>query len=165
MITSLESILEAHPFFKGLKPEYTNLIVGCASNVRFEAGEEIHREGEAADKFYIIRQGKVAIEIFVPGRGDVTIETLGEGEILGWSWLFPPYQWYSNARSLELTRAIALDGKCLRSKCENDPALGFELVKRLAQIMMHRLHAVRLQLLDLYKTEYHPGPKGNGKSK
>ena len=155
MITSLESILEAHPFLKGLKPEYTNLIVGCASNIRFEAGKEIHREGEEADTFYIIRHGKVAIEIFVPGRGNITIETLGEGEILGWSWLFPPFRWHANARALELTRAIALDGKCLRSKCENDPALGFELIKRLARIMMDRLHGFRLQLLDLYKTESH----------
>jgi CRP-like cAMP-binding protein len=118
--------------------------------VRFNAGETIFREGEDADKFYLIRQGKVALETAVPQRGSVIIQTLGEGEVLGWSWLVAPYRWRFDARATELTRAIALDGKCLRGRSEEDHDLGYELMKRAAQIMEQRLQAARLQLLDVY---------------
>ncbi len=154
MMTNLEPVLAEHPFSKGLKPEYLQLIVGCASNVRFDAGRQIYRAGEEANTFYIIRHGKVAVELFIPGRGNVTLETLGEGDVLGWSWIFPPYRWHFDARAVDLTLATALDGKCLRAKCEADPALGFELIKRVAHILIHRLHATRLQMLDVY------GPQG-----
>jgi CRP-like cAMP-binding protein len=147
---TLERILAEHPFFQGLASRYLQLIVGCASNVRFDAGEFIFREGEEANQFYIIRHGKVALDILVPERGPITIETLGAGEILGWSWLIPPYYWHFNARAAELTRAIALDGKCLRTKCEDDHDLGYELLKRFAHIIEQRLQATRLQLLDVY---------------
>ena len=153
MMTNLEPILAEHPFSKGLNPEYLQLIVGCASNVRFEARQQIYRAGEEANTFYIIRTGRVSVELFVPGRGNVTLETLGEGDVLGWSWIFPPYTWHFDARAVELTRATALDGKCLRSKCEADPAFGFELIKRVSHMLMHRLHATRLQVLDVYGTK------------
>ncbi|MCS6816463.1 MAG: cyclic nucleotide-binding domain-containing protein [Blastocatellia bacterium] len=147
---TLERLLAEHPFFAGLDARHIQLIVGCATNVRFDAGQMIFREGEEANEFYVIRHGKVALEIFVPGRGPITIQTLGEGEILGWSWLVPPYHWRFNARAVELTRAIALDGKCLRTKCEDDHDLGYELLKRFAYIIEQRLQATRLQLLDVY---------------
>ena len=147
---TLEPILAVHPFFEGLEPKYLQLITGCASNVRFEAGTYIFREGEEASRFYIIRQGKVALETFAAQRGPITIETIEAGEVLGWSWLFPPYRWHFGARVVEPTRAITLDGVCLRNKGEADHDLGYELVKRVAQIMMQRLQATRLQLLDVY---------------
>ena len=147
---TLEPILAKHPFFEGLEPKYLQLITDCASNVRFEAGSYIFREGEAASHFYIIRQGKVALETFASQRGPITIETIEAGEVLGWSWLFPPYRWHFDARVVEPTRAIVLDGVCLRTKGETDHDLGYELVKRVAQIMMQRLQATRLQLLDVY---------------
>lgn len=147
---TLERILAEHPFFNGLKTHYLQLIVGCASNVRFNAGEFIFHEGEEANEFYLIRHGKVALEIFAPPRGPLTIQTIGEGEILGFSWLIPPHRWRFDARALELTRAIALDGKCLRTKCEEDQGLGYQLMKRFAHIVEQRLQATRLQLLDLY---------------
>jgi CRP/FNR family cyclic AMP-dependent transcriptional regulator len=147
---SLEPILSSHPFFKGLEQKYIHLVTGCASNVRFDAGKFVFREGEEAQHFYLIREGKVAIEIFTPHRGHMTIETLDEGNILGWSWLIPPYIWHFDARALETTRAIALDGKCLRKKCEEDHDLGYELLKRFSHIMEQRLSSTRLQLLDLY---------------
>ncbi len=147
---TLGPILAEHPFLKSLDPRHLQVIVGCASNVRFEAGQFIFREGEEANQFYIIRHGKVSLEVFAPGRGSITIQTVGEGEVLGWSWLFPPYHWHFDARALELTRAIAFDGKCLRTKCEEDHDLGYELVKRFAHILMERLQATRLQLLDVY---------------
>lgn len=147
---TLEQTLAEHPFFHGLEPRYLQLAVGCASNVRFDAGEFILREGEEANHFFLIRHGKVSLEVFAPNRGSLAIQTLEEGDILGWSWLIPPYQWRFDARAVELTRAIALDGKCLRAKCEEDHDLGYELLKRFTAILGRRLDATRFQLLDLY---------------
>ncbi len=147
---TLESILVEHPFFKGLDHRYMELITGCASNVRYGAGEYIFREGEDASRFYIIREGKVALETVGPRPEPITIQTVEAGEVLGWSWLFPPYRWHFSARVVEQTRAITLDGVCLRTKGEEDHDLGYELVKRVAQVMMERLQATRLQLLDVY---------------
>ncbi|MGO9268740.1 MAG: cyclic nucleotide-binding domain-containing protein [Terriglobia bacterium] len=147
---TLERILIEHPFFAGMKEEHMDLLVGCASNVRFDAGQFILREGQEANSFYLLRQGNVALDIYAPERGGITIQTLGAGEILGWSWLVPPYRWRFDARAVELTRAIALDGKCLRQKCENDCCLGYELLKRFAQVMVEHLNAARLQLLNVY---------------
>ncbi len=147
---TLERILGEHPFFAGLEPEYIRLLAGCASNVRFEAGTYIFCESQQADAFYLIRQGQVALEIFAPKRRPIIIETLGEGDILGWSWLVPPHYWRFHARAVELTRAFALDGVCLRAKCEQNHDLGYELLKRFASIIERRLDATRLQLLDVY---------------
>jgi CRP-like cAMP-binding protein len=149
---SLAPILKQHAFFEGLKPEYVDLLIDCASNVRFNGGEFIFHQGEAANRFYLIRHGTVAIEISSPKRKSITLKTLGENEVLGWSWLFPPYQWQFDARALELVRAIALDARCLRGKCDSDPVLGYDLMKRFSNIMLETLQATRLQLLDLYGT-------------
>jgi len=146
----LKKILADHPFFKGLNEDYLTLIVGCASNVRFEAGKMILREGEEANHFYLIRSGKVSLQFMTPNKGPLIIETLDEGDILGWSWLVPPYTWHFDAKASELTRMIALDGKCLRGKCENDHHLGFEFLKRFSDIMLKRLESTRIQLLDIY---------------
>jgi CRP-like cAMP-binding protein len=147
---TLEHILAEHSFFSGLESYYTNLLVGCAANVRFNAGAYILKEGEEANEFYVIRAGKVALEIFAPQRKPIMVETLGEGDILGWSWLLPPYHWKFHARAIEDTRALALDGKCLREKCEQNHDLGYELLKRFTQIIDRRLEATRFQLLDVY---------------
>lgn len=147
---TLEPLLTAHPFFQGLAQQDIKFITGCAKNVRFNAGQMLFQEGAEADQFYLIRSGRVALEIYVPGRGSIAIQTLEEGDILGWSWLFPPYVWKFDARSLELTRALALDGKCLRAKCEAEPKLGYELMKRISRVITERLEATRLQLIDIY---------------
>ena len=147
---TLEGILAEHPFFNGWEPRYLQLAVGCASNVRFDAGEFVFQEGEEANTFYLIREGRVALEVVFPGRGAVTIETLEGGELLGWSWLIPPYRWRFDARAVKMTRAIALDGKCLRGKCEEDHELGYKLVKEVASSLGQRLDATRLRLLDIY---------------
>jgi len=149
-IEDLERILAAHPFFKGMDELYHQLFVDCASNVRFEAGEYIFREGGEANQFYLIRHGRVAVEISTPERGSVIIQSLGEGDVLGWGWMIPPYRWRFDARAVELTRAIALDGRCLRERSEADHDLGFQLMKRAAQVMEERFQATRLQLLDIY---------------
>ncbi|UCG51163.1 MAG: cyclic nucleotide-binding domain-containing protein [Candidatus Latescibacterota bacterium] len=147
---TLESILAEHPFLEGLDPPHLEVIAGCASNVRFNKGDYIFREEDEADRFFLIRHGLVALDVFVPQRGPVTIDTIQEGDVLGWSWLFPPYSWHFDARALQLTRAVAFDGKCLREKCDKDVQLGYELVKRFAQVIMQRLQSARLQLLDIY---------------
>ena len=147
---TLERIIAEHPFLADLDPAFTSLMVGCAKNVRFNRGDYIFREGDPADQFYLIREGKVAVEIFAPQRTPIIVSTLGEGEILGWSWLLPPYQWKLNARAIEYLRAIALDGKCLRNKCEQNHDLGYEVLKRFARIIEQRLEATRMQLLDVY---------------
>jgi CRP/FNR family cyclic AMP-dependent transcriptional regulator len=148
---NLERILAEHPFFAGLEPAYLQLLVGCASNVRFDAGQTIFREGEEANQFFLIRHGRVALDIYAAERGAITIDTLDEGEVLGWSWLVPPYFWQFDARAVELTRAIALDGKCLRKKSEEDHELAYELLKRFVHIIEQRLQATRLQLLNVYE--------------
>jgi len=147
---TLERILGDHPLLKGLGEAHLKLITSCASNVSFEQGEFLFREGGDADCFYILRHGKVSLEVAAPGKGALTIVTLGEGEILGWSWLVPPHQWNYDGRALELTRAISLDGKCLRGKCEEDHHLGYEIFKRFSAIIARRLAATRMQLMDIY---------------
>jgi CRP/FNR family cyclic AMP-dependent transcriptional regulator len=149
---TLEGILSAHRFFHALDPRYLALLVGCAANVRFDAGEFLFRTGEEANQFFLIRAGKVALEISAPGRVPIVVQTVREDEILGWSWLIPPYHWQLDARAVEPTRAIALDGKCMRTKCEADHDLGYELLKRFAHIIEERLLQTRLQLLDVYGT-------------
>ena len=147
---TLERIIAEHPSFSGLRPEYTELVTGCASNTRFDSGTYLFKEGEEANEFFLIREGHVALEIFAPQRKPIIVQTVGAGEILGWSWLMPPYHWRFHARAVEPTRAFAFDGKCLRTKCEQNHDLGYELLKRLAAIIGQRLEATRLQLIDVY---------------
>jgi CRP/FNR family transcriptional regulator, cyclic AMP receptor protein len=150
MIHTLEPTIWEHPFFKGLEERYIQFITGCAKNVRFREGDVIFREGDAADEFYVIRRGLVAVELMVPQRGYVTVQTVGEGDVLDWSWLLAPYRWHFDARALQATSTLAFDGKCLRDKCEENHDLGYELLKRFTHIMTERLDAMRLQLMDLY---------------
>ncbi|MBI5668590.1 MAG: cyclic nucleotide-binding domain-containing protein [Chloroflexi bacterium] len=143
-------ILKETRFFKDLNPEYIELLAGCGSNARFDPGDYIFKEGGDADTFYLIRHGQVALEVHDPRRGQIVVDTLHEDDILGWSWLFPPYKWHYSARAMSLTRGVAMDGKCLRGKCDMDTALGYELMKRFAVIMVDRLQATRLQVLNIY---------------
>ena len=147
---TIETLLHDVPIFDGLEQPALELIAGCGSNVHFKPGEVLFREGDAADTFYVIRHGSIAVEAFVPARGHVTIETLDAGEVVGWSWLFPPYRCQFDARALTAVRATAFDGACLRGKCAADRVLGYELMSRFAQVLMERLQWTRLRLLDIY---------------
>jgi CRP/FNR family transcriptional regulator, cyclic AMP receptor protein len=148
---TIEPILAGHPFLKGLADDQLKLLVGCSANKVFKPGEFLAREGENADTFYFIREGTVQIEIFSPSHGPIVIQTLSGGEILGWSWIVPPYKWRFDAKASDTARVISLDGKCIREKCEKDHSLGFEMMKRFAVIIAERLEATRLQLLDIYE--------------
>ena len=150
MTTTLEPIIRQHPFFEGLEDHHLSIIVGCAKNVKFEEKEMVFQEGDDADWFYLIREGMVAIQIVVPQKGSTTVQTVEEGDVVGWSWLFPPYKWQFDVRALQQTRALAFDAKCLRTKCEEDHDLGYELFRRFSRIVTDRLEATRLQLMDLY---------------
>jgi CRP-like cAMP-binding protein len=147
---TIEGTIQGVPLFEGLTPDELALIAGCGSNVRFREGDLLFREGDDASTFYLVRHGTVALEMFVPGRGPVTIETLDAGEVVGWSWLFPPHRWHFDARALSLVRATSFDGACLRGKCESDPRLGYDLMSRFAQVIVDRLQWTRLRLLDVY---------------
>lgn len=146
----LERIVKEHPFFAGLGDEFGALVSGCAKNARFDAGQYLFHEGEPADQFYLIRHGRVALELTAPGRGAMTFQTLAEGEIVGVSWLVPPYRWTDDARAAGLVRAISIDAGCLRRKCEADHDLGYEMMKRFVPVLVQRLEATRLQILDVY---------------
>jgi len=147
---SLEPYLAEHPFLKGMEKRHIELLVGCAKNVRFEEGQHIFHEGDEANEFYFIRHGKLALEIFRPHKGGIVVQTVGSGDVLGWSWLVPPHFRHLDCRAMELTRAIALDGACLRGKCDEDHKLGYELMKRFAHLVEQELVSLRLQLLDIY---------------
>jgi len=147
---SIETLLADIPLLEGLDADTLALLAGCARNVHFDPGSPVIRRGDQADDFYLIRHGSVILETYVPGRGSVTIETLESGEVLGWSWLFSPYRWHLDARALTAVRATAFDGACLRGKCEDDPALGYALMSRFAQVLIERLQWTRLRLLDVY---------------
>lgn len=146
----LERIVSEHRFFAGLSTEFVDLVTGCCQNVRFDAGQFLLREGEAADQIYLIRHGRVALQISDPARGEMVFQTLGEGELVGVSWLIPPYRWSHDAKALELIRAISIDAKCLRNKCEADHSLGYEMMKRFVPVLVDRLQATRMQILDVY---------------
>ncbi len=146
----LQEILSGHRFFADLDPALCALVAGCGRNVRFEAGDYLFHEGEPADRFFLLRHGRVAFEVTAPGRGPLRFLTVGEGEVVGVSWLVPPYRWNYDAKALETIRAIALDAKCLRDKCEADHHLGYELMKRFVPELVRRLHATRLQMFDVY---------------
>ena len=147
---TLEPLLRDHPLLKGLEPEYLALLAGCAANVRFREGSFMFREGSPAGQCFLIREGKMALEIAAPGRGSIIVQTLGAGDVAGFSWLLEPHRWEFDGRAIEPVRALALDGTCLRGKCADDPRLGFELTQLFARLAIRRLQATRLRLLDVY---------------
>jgi CRP/FNR family transcriptional regulator, cyclic AMP receptor protein len=149
-LQAIRDLLAEHPFFAGLEPADLDLLAGCGTNVHFRSGQRILVEGEAADVFYLLRSGRVALEVGVPGRAPLMIDTVGAGEILGVSWLFAPHRWAFDATALDETSAVAVDAACLRGKCDADPRLGYLLMSRFARLLRDRLQATRLQLLDIY---------------
>jgi CRP-like cAMP-binding protein len=142
MKTLNDQILE-HPFVKGMGSRHLEILRRDAAETRFEKGQVIFREGEAAYQFYLLVEGKVALEAYLPGDDNIPLETLGAGDVLGWSWLFQPYSLHFQARALEPTRAIFLDGARLLVACEQDHDFGYELMKRTARVLINRLQAVR----------------------
>ena len=149
MPQQLDEILAQVPFFEGMAEDELALIAGCGRNVHFDAGETIFRQGDAADNFFVVRHGTVAVGNFVPPRGELVIETLEAGDLLGWSWLFPPYLWHFDARATEPTKAICFSGVLLRQHRDEDLMLSHELFKRTCEVMARRLQIARRKLLNM----------------
>ena len=146
-VPAVESVIAGHPFLCGLKPEYLRLLADSSMRVRYGAGEFIFREGDPANRFYLIEQGRVSLESPRRDATAVPIQVIGPGDVLGWSWLFPPYYWQFDARAVEPTTAIFLYGTRLREQCDQNQGFGFEMMKRMTQVVIHRLQATRKQLL------------------
>lgn len=149
-IHGLEKIVGEHPFFRGLAQEHIDLITGCARNALFDKGDFVEREGAPANTFHLVREGRIGLQMAVAGDPAVTFLTVKHGEVLGTSWLVPPYRFAFDALALEPTRTIALDAECLRGKCEADHSLGYDLMKRFVPVLVERMTAARLQALDIY---------------
>jgi CRP/FNR family cyclic AMP-dependent transcriptional regulator len=146
----LEAQIAAHPFLIGISAHHIRLLADCAMRSHFRAGEVIFREGESANRFYLIERGRVVLESSTLGE-PVKIEEIGDGDLLGWSWLFPPYAWHFSARALEDTTAIFFYGTVLREYSEKDHSLGLELFKRMSAVMLRRLQAARQKLLNVHQ--------------
>lgn len=147
---TLEELIAQAPVFAGLEAEQLELIAGCGRNEHVPDGTMLLREGDSADRFFLIRRGAVTLEVHAPGGGALVIETLHPGDVVGWSWLFAPYRWQLDGRVTEPSDLIAFDGACLRGKCDADHELGYQLMSRFAANVIARLQATRLQLLDVY---------------
>jgi CRP-like cAMP-binding protein len=144
---SINEAITDHAFFHGMKPEHLALLRDGAKVVQFKAGDVLFREGEPANQFYLIESGKIALEAHKPGDGTALVQTLGPGDVLGWSWLFPPFAWHLQARALEPAKVIMLSGAHLLVTAENNHEFGYELMKRVSQVVVHRLQATRKRLL------------------
>lgn len=151
-VRRIPELIAEHPFFGGLAPDHLQLIAGCGQNVHYAAGEMIFREGDPADTFLLLRRGDVALQVHAPPRGELIIQTLHAGDVLGFSGVFPPYRRHLDTRALTLARAISFDAACLRGKFAGDPRLGYELTQRFGRVLLERLRATRMQLLDVYGT-------------
>ena len=150
MTDDLGEILKTHAFLDGLDTAACDLVYGCARQVSFDAGTYLFHEAEPADELYLIREGRVALEVAVPGQGTLTFQTLTQDEVVGVSWLVPPYRWAYDAKALDPVRAIAVDARCLRDACDSDHDFGYALMKRFVPILIERLQATRFQIADVY---------------
>lgn len=149
--TSIRDLLNELGLFGDLEPADIDLLAGCGQNELYKAGAFLGHEGAAAENFFVVREGRVAVELYAPG-GPLVIESLGPGEIVGWSWVFPPYRWNYDVEALEPAHVITFDGACLRDKCESDHSFGYRILKHFAAVAMRRLEATRIRLLDIYGT-------------
>ncbi|MCF1645605.1 MULTISPECIES: Crp/Fnr family transcriptional regulator [Streptomyces] len=140
----------------GLPVEHRDRLMRLAREVSFGAGTRLFEEGRRADRFWVIRTGTVLLDLHVPGRGAAVIESLGHGELLGWSWHYPPYVWQLGAGALSPVRAWEFDAETVRALCARDPAFGRSIATWVGRVVTHRLQASRIRLLDLY------APYGSG---
>jgi CRP/FNR family cyclic AMP-dependent transcriptional regulator len=158
VIDAIGRSIHENPVFQGLSEAHQKFIAGCASLAVFQAGDYIYREGQPADKFYLIRHGRVGLETDIPGSDPIIVDTLREGDPLGWSWLIPPYRTHFDARAIELTRVICFDAACLRRKMDEDQSFGYDVYKRMTPVIAARLAAARRQMMDFYAR---PGERGS----
>ena len=149
-MNEIEPLLRSHRFLKGLDPEHLLTLAASASRALVAPGEFLCREGQPARATYLVRSGRIVLEIDAPPRGAVQVEDVGPDEVIGWSWLLAPYRWHFDARAVEPSEVLVLDGERLRAACDADHHLGYELEKRFLYLVTQRLERLRMQLLDVY---------------
>jgi CRP/FNR family transcriptional regulator, cyclic AMP receptor protein len=149
MIEISADALAAHPFLHGLSRDHLGVLAGTASDVTFPARQRLFDDGGSANRFWLLQSGHVALDLHVPGKGRMKIDTIGMGELLGWSWLFPPYRWAFGAVAVSPVEAFEFDARAVRACCESDPVLGYELTTRLAHVVAKRLQATRIRLITV----------------
>ena len=150
MMDTVQARISAHRFFAALTDGQRAALAADGTAVTFEAGQRLFDEGGRADKFWLIEEGCIALDLRVPGRGDQIVETLATDTVLGWSWLHPPYRWHFGAVARVVTTAIEFDAHAVRRRCDEDPALGYAVLRSFTPVITERLQATRLRLLDLY---------------
>ena len=153
-IRTMDRILSEHPLFRDLSQEYLTLLAGCAHNELFKPGEFVYRHGEDADHFYLIRRGTVALETSTVERGVVTIQTLSKDDLVGYSWLLPPYRYHNDAHALKWTLAVSINARCLRDKCDINHDLGYQLMRRFLPVIADRLKHAELQMMNVYDAHH-----------
>ena len=153
-MASIGDLLARQPLLASLGRDDVDRLADCGHIEVFADGSLLAREGEPADWFYVIRGGRVALELASPAGSPLGIETLGWHDMVGWSWIFPPHLWTCDVRAIGTTRVIAVNGGCLRRRCDDDPAFGYRLMRLFARLAAERLHATRLRLLDLYERDH-----------
>ena len=146
----IDQLLHDQPFFADLGESTVELLAGCAMNTHAAPGDLLFSEGQPADRFFLLRHGRVALEVHRPGTRPLVIDTADDGDVVGWSWLIPPYRWLFDARVVEPTRAVVFDAQCMRDKCDADPAVGYALLQRVTQVMYTQLQSARIRLVDVY---------------
>jgi len=150
MTDTLDHVLAAQPFFTGMTAAHLERLASVARPVTVETGRKVFHEGDVADACYLILEGDLALEMDIPGRGPHVLQTLHPGDMLGWSWLVAPYRYAYDAQALTDVKAIRFDAVALRAQKVADPAFGYELMQRFAEVLVRRMQAARLQLLDVY---------------
>ncbi len=145
---SIEDYLGNHAFFKGLGDSSIKFLAECASERSLQEGEVLFKQGNKADKFYLLRDGRIAIQVPALMGPALEIQSLGKDKVLGWSWMIAPYRWHFLARALEDSIVLEFDGSAILERCENDPRFGYELLKRFAALMSERLDAARQKMMD-----------------
>jgi CRP-like cAMP-binding protein len=147
--------LGAHPFFVDLPDDVVAKVAELTVPVDFDRGQVLGREGQPARRFYALRSGRVALQVHAADRSPAVIETLQEGDLVGWSWLLAPYRWHFDVVATDQVDALAVDGVRLRAEMDADPVLGYALTCRFLPVIVDRLQATRLRLLDLYRHDQH----------
>lgn len=148
-VHTITESLAALPFFEGMPEEYLEFISGCASHAHFSEGEFLLLEGSEADHFFAIREGLAALEIEAANK-TFTLQTVQEGNVVGWSWMIPPYTWHYDVRAITPVSAIRFNALCVRDKCDADPRFGYEVLRRFSRLVIQRLMVTRMLLIDMY---------------
>lgn len=147
---TIAGIIAVHPFSKGLASHHQAWLSECAALEKFEPSQTLFSEGTQADRFFLVHAGHLVLQTFAPGQGGATIQTLGAGDTLGWSWLYPPHQWHFGAVAVEPVETVTLSARALRERMDANQDFGYAIAYRIGQVLLERLQATRLRLLEIY---------------